>query len=142
MKSDTLKKFVLLRDGLLREKAGLEIRLAEINKALGLISTPETTPLPPRRGRPKKSEAATATRPAKARKTRARAKRPANQASLKDTVVAVLKERKSLSRKELLQAVVDGGYVFTATDPLNSLSTLIYSNRKIFNAKGGVISLA
>lgn len=141
MKSNTLKKFVALRDGLLREKAGLEVRLAEINKALGLFPAVESV-APARRGRPRKDAAPKAAKPAKAPKARGRRKRAVNQASLKDTVIAVLKEKKSLPRKELLKAVIDGGYVFTASDPLNSLSTLIYSNRKIFNAKDGVISLA
>ena len=141
MRSDTLKKFVLLRDGLLKEKVELESRLAEINEALG-VATPalveEAKTSPRRRGRtPKAATSAKAPKPARGRR-----KRAVNAVSLKDAVIAVLKEKKSLSRKDLLAAVVAGGYVFNAADPLNSLSTLIYGNRRIFNAKAGVISLA
>ena len=141
MRSDTLKKFVLLRDGLLKEKVELESRLAEINEALGvaapaLVEGAKTSPR--RRGRPSKpASSAKAPKPARGRR-----KRAANAVSLKDAVIAVLKEKKSLSRKDLLEAVVAGGYVFNAADPLNSLSTLVYGNRRIFNAKAGVISLA
>ena len=145
MKSDKLKQFVSLLDGLLKEKAELEARLEEINRALGISSAP-SVPGPSgkstrRPGRPPKSAAATQPEkaPKAARKTRKRAE---NGASLKETVIGILKQAKSLSRQELLEAVKAGGYKFTATDPLNSLSTLIYSNRKIFNAKSGVISLA
>jgi hypothetical protein len=136
MKPDKLKKFVILRDGLLKEKVELESRLAEINDALGVLSPAEVSVH--RRGRaPKAFPAAKAPKPARGRR-----KRAVNTVSLKDAVIAILKEKKSLGRKELLTAVVDSGYVFSASDPLNSLSTLIYGNRKIFNAKAGVISLA
>jgi hypothetical protein len=156
MKSDKLKKFVSLLDGLLKEKTALEARLQEINKALGVSTAPApaspavasvAAPAPRKVGRPRKVPGApVAVKAPKAPKAPKAAKgsrkRAENSASLKDTVIAILKDKKSLGRKELLDAVIGGGYKFTATDPLNSLSTLIYSNRKIFNAKSGIISLA
>jgi len=48
---------------------------------------------------------------------------------------------KSLSRTDLLQAVMKLGYTFTAKKPLNSLSTLLYSDRSIKN-NGGKFSIA
>jgi hypothetical protein len=130
MKSDKLKKFATLLEGLLKEKSALESRLSDINKALGVSSPAAPAPVKTRAARVPRAAAVGGR------------KRASNSASLKETVVAVLKEKKSLGRKDLLQAVKDTGYKFTATDPLNSLSTLIYSNRKIFNAKSGIISLA
>lgn len=154
MKSDKLKKFVSLLDGLLKEKTALEARLQEINKALGVSAAPAqkapaasavaAAPAPRKVGRPRKVPGAPAAvkAPKAPKAAKGSRKRAENSASLKDTVIAILKEKKSLGRKELLDAVIGGGYKFTATDPLNSLSTLIYSNRKIFNAKSGIISLA
>lgn len=139
MKSDKLKKFVLLRDGLLKEKVELESRLAEINQALGVLPPAAAEGAKPAAGRRGRAPKAVAKAP---KASRGRRKRAANTVSLKDAVIAILKEKKSLSRKDLLAAVVDSGYVFSASDPLNSLSTLIYGNRRIFNAKAGVISLA
>lgn len=135
---DTLKQYVALRSGLIAEKAALEARLKEINKALDGVAS---------KGSPAKgSEATRGGRPPSepkalkpGRRTRKRAR---NEASLKDAAVAVLAGGKSLSRKDLLQAVTDSGYKFTAKDPLNSLSALIYSAKKVFKAKDGMISLA
>lgn len=153
MKSDKLKKFVSLLDGLLKEKTALEARLQEINKALGVSTAPApaspavaaaATPAPRKVGRPRKvpGTPVAVKAPKTPKAAKGSRKRAENSASLKDTVIAILKDKKSLGRKELLDAVIGGGYKFTATDPLNSLSTLIYSNRKIFNAKSGIISLA
>ena len=44
MKNDLLKQYVSLRDSLAKEKAELEARLAEINLALGAVSTPAAAP--------------------------------------------------------------------------------------------------
>ena len=69
-----------------------------------------------------------------------RRKRAKNELSLKEAVVKAL-AGKSLSRTELLQAVMKLGYTFTAKKPLNSLSTLLYSDRSIKN-NGGKFSIA
>jgi hypothetical protein len=148
MKSDQLKTFAALLEGLLKEKAALESRLADITKALGGFVSGGAAPaaavvVKGKRGRKPRAAAVEApAAPAAKTKGKPGRKRASNSASLKDTVIAVLKEKKSLGRKELLEAVKATGYNFTASDPLNSLSTLIYSNRKIFAAKSGIISLA
>lgn len=152
MKSDQLKTFATLLEGLLKEKASLEARLADITAALGGFSAGSAAPasaaaapvVKARRGRKPRAavEAAAPAAAAPAPAGKRGRKRASNSASLKDTVIAVLKDKKSLGRKELLEAVKATGYKFSASDPLNSLSTLIYSNRKIFAAKTGVISLA
>ena len=126
---DTLKQYVALRSGLVAEKSALEARLREINRALG-ESTPAPAAAP--RGRPPVAKA----------KGKGRGRgRSTTGGSLREAAVAALQGGKSLSRQDLLKAVVDSGYKFAAKDPLNSLSTLIYSNKKVFKAKSGLISL-
>ena len=158
---DTLKQYVALRSGLVAEKSALEARLREVNKALGesspaavvavAASSAAVAPAK-RRGRPpgaakaagaaaaKPAAAAAAPKAAGAGRGRGRG-RSGNGSSLKEAAVKALEGGKSLSRQELLKAVVDSGYKFTAKDPLNSLSTLVYSSKKVFKAKGGMISL-
>lgn len=122
MKRDPLKQYVSLRDSLLKRKAALEAELAKINAALG-----EAAP----------AKAATA----KAPPARSR-KRAKNSVSLKSAVSDVLKA-KPLTRPDILKAVEKAGYEFTAKDPLNSLNTLLYSNKKVFKNLGdGTFALA
>lgn len=134
MKNDLLKQYVSLRDSLSKEKAALEQRLAEINRALGAapVATSVAAPAP---------AAAKADKPAKAvgrpPKTRKRAQ---NSKSLRDTVIEVVKA-KPLNRQEILDAVLKSGYVFSAKDPLNSLSTLLYTDKKTFKNKDGKFSV-
>lgn len=153
---DTLKQYVSLRTSLVSEKAALEARLREINQALGATapaaaaaatsaSVAATLAPAKRRGRPPKAAKAAAVAPtagAATVKRGRRAGRASNGGSLKDAAVSALQGGKSLSRQDLLKAVVDSGYKFTAKDPLNSLSTLIYSSKNLFKAKSGMISLA
>ena len=154
MKHDTLKQYVSLRTGLVSEKAELEARLAEINEALGectaeavKVTATAAAPATPqsgkrRPGRPpgRRAAAAPSAAPAPAR-ARAGGRRARNGESLRDVVVSVLKAHKSLSRQDLLKAVVGAGYKFSAKDPLNSLSTLVYTAKKVFKASDGKISL-
>ncbi len=138
MKIDKLKQYVSLREQLLRDKAELESRLAEINKALGAVSsnTPPATASAPavKRGR-KPAAAATAAAPtAKAAKAGA-GKRAKNTVSLREAVLAATKA-KPLARQEILTAVQAAGYKFAAKDPLNSLSTLLYTDKGIKNYGG------
>ena len=133
MKHDKLKQYASLRTSLISEKAELEARLAEINGALG-----ESAPVVKTASKAASAAVEVASKPAK----RGPGRRPRNGASLKDAVVAVLKANKSLGRQDLLKAVIAAGYKFSAKDPLNSLSTLVYSNKKLFKANSGAISLA
>lgn len=134
MKIDKLKQYVSLREQLLRDKSELESRLAEINKALGAVSS--STPVSPasapavKRGRKPAAAAPTA----KAAKGGA-GKRAKNSVSLREAVLAATKA-KPLARQEILTAVQAAGYKFAAKDPLNSLSTLLYTDKGIKNYGG------
>ena len=61
--------------------------------------------------------------------------RRGNPDSLKAMVLQVTK-KKPLDRHELLVAVQKAGYKFVAKDPLNSLSTLLYTAKEIKNYGG------
>lgn len=116
MKLTDVNKYVALREALAKEKAALEARLAAINTALD-------GKVPAASGKP-------GTKPGS--RSRKRAK---NEMSMKEAVVKAL-AAKPLSRTELLQAVLKLGYKFSAKDPLNSLSTLLYSDKSIKNTDG------
>jgi hypothetical protein len=138
MRLDTLKQYVSLRQDLIDEKRQIEARLHEINQAL------TTTGPAPRRGpgRPPKSAAAAA--PAAVvvvRRGRRKFKRAKNTMSLKDAVSQATKSR-PLSKKEILVSVKKAGYKFTATDPMNSLNTLLYGNNGFKNHGAGKFGLA
>jgi hypothetical protein len=62
-------------------------------------------------------------------------KRAQNSVSLREAVLNATKA-KPLSRQEILASVQSAGYVFTAKDPLNSLSTLLYTDKGIKNHGG------
>lgn len=116
MKLTDVDKYVALREALAKEKTALEARLAAINAAL-------EGKAPAAAGKPG---------PKPGPRSRKRAK---NEMSMKEAVVKAL-AAKPLSRTELLQAVLKLGYKFTAKDPLNSLSTLLYSDKSIKNTDG------
>jgi hypothetical protein len=154
MKPDPLKQFVTLLETLLAEKTALEERLEQINQALGIsvseLTQQEVLPQALRAGRSKKPSVSKAKRaktgeigkePKIAKTSQASKRRSNDGRSLKQIVIDLLTEKTSLTRQGILQAVIEGGYKFSAADPLNSLSTLIYSNRRIFSAKKGSISL-
>lgn len=132
MKNLKLKQFVSLREQLLRDKAELEARLAEINKALGVVTAAPVAAVPSQEvgGKP-----ARAKRAARAAAPAAPRKRAKNTIALRDAVLQVTKS-KPLSRQEILEAVQGLGYVFAAKDPLNSLSTLLYTDKGIKNHGG------
>lgn len=136
MKIDKLKQYVSLREQLLRDKVELESRLAEINKALGSVtpSAPAvvaTAPAAKRGRKPAAVPAAAVASPAVKRG----GKRAKNTVSLRDAVLAATKA-KPLARQEILTAVQAAGYKFAAKDPLNSLSTLLYTDKGIKNYGG------
>lgn len=146
--NDKLKQFVSLREQLLQDRAELEARLAEINKALGAVSGPVVAAVaapvaklvPVVKGKPGRKKAvvaAPAPAPASVKPVKARrgGKRAKNQMSLRDAVLAVTKSR-PLTRQEVLAGVQKLGYVFAAKDPLNSLSTLLYTDKGIKNNGG------
>lgn len=119
MKLTDVNQYVALREALAKEKSALEARLAAINAALDGKAPVPTAPAKPG---PKPG-------------VRRRGKRAKNQMSMKEAVVKAL-AAKPLSRTELLQAVMKLGYKFTAKNPLNSLSTLLYSDKSFKNNDG------
>lgn len=120
MKNDPLKAFVSLRDNLLKRKAVLEDELAQIDKVLAISP-----------------KAASVAAPKAAASTTAggRPKRAKNELSLKEAVIAVTKG-KSLSKPDILEAIAKIGYKFTAKSPMNSLNTLLYSDKAFKNTDG------
>lgn len=128
MRSSTIKKFMAMREALVSEKAALEARLAEINEALGVALETDAAPAAPakKRGRPA------------AKKTAAlkRGPRAKNAKSLKAAVLDAL-GKKAMSRPDIVAAVEKGGYTFTTKNPVNSVSAMLYSDKKTFkNVKG------
>jgi hypothetical protein len=62
--------------------------------------------------------------------------RPRNEISLKEAVLKVI-EGKSLTKHEILDAVIAKGYQFATDDPLNSLGVILYGKKPKFkNIKG------
>ena len=121
MKIDMLKQYIALRRSLLTEKASLEARILEINRALS--DNGSFAPV---------ADKATAP-PAKAvRRPRKRLKNPL---SLK-VAVAKVTTGKPLSKSEILEAVQKLGYRFTAKNPVNSLNTVLYSGDSFKNQNG------
>ena len=113
---DAVKQFVALRTALTAEKARLEARLAEINRALG-------------QGAP---ASRTIAEQSSARGGRVRAK---NTMSLKEAVTRVTRN-KPMTRNEILEAIRKIGYKFTAKDPMNSLNVTLYTKGNFKNDKG------
>lgn len=134
-KNDLLKQYVSLRDSLTKEKASLEARLAEINKALGSANSAVVASVAGAKLDASKGASKAGRPPGKTRK------RAQNTKSLRDTVVEVVTQ-KPMNRQEILDAVLKSGYIFSAKDPLNSLSTLLYTDKKTFKNKDGKFSAA
>jgi hypothetical protein len=114
MKPDFLKQFIESRDALFTEKEQLVLRLREIDQALGSMGVRGRNSYGPR------------TPTGRAR----------NELSLKEAVNQVI-EGKSLTKDEILDAVLRMGYQFSTTDPLNSLGVILYGkNPKFRNDRG------
>ena len=112
MKNDSIKKYLTLQESLRREKATLETRLAQIQEALAGSAS---------------SVAARGDM-----KTRRRAR---NEMSLKQAVSEATR-KKALSKQEILDEIQRMGYRFTAKDPINSLNTVLYTNKQFKNLDG------
>jgi len=118
MKIDPLKQYVASRDSLVKEKTALELRLAQINKALGSNAPAVAAKMAP--------TAAPA------------AKRVKNALSLKEAAQKVTSAR-PLTKKEILAGVKKIGYRFGAKDPMNSLNVILYTKGN-FKNEGGKFS--
>ena len=147
--ASSIQKYVQLRDALIKEKAQLEARLAEINGALGDGASPVASAEPaaptkhkPGRkpGRKKKATVAEAgAAPKVVRKKAARKKagrragtRTRSAVPLKETIVKVL-EGKLLTRQEVAAGVKEAGY--DSSDVLNSVSSTLYQNKAFVQDK-------
>lgn len=128
MKRDPLKAFVSLRDSLLKRKTSLETELAKINKALA-VEPAAATPAVRAATKAPAPKAKTAARPAPGNK------RAKNSMSLKQAVLDATKA-KVLSKPEILETIAKTGYKFTAKNPMNSLNTLLYSDKAFKNTGG------
>ena len=132
MKRDPLKAFVSLRDGLLKRKAALESELSQINLALALEPKASVAAAAVPAARAAADAAPAAVKPAK---LAGRGKRAKNSMSLKEAVLAATKS-KPLPKLEILKAIAANGYAFTAKNPMNSLNTLLYSDKAFKNHSG------
>jgi len=132
MRIDNLQQFVKLRRELTQEKEELSRRLAQINEALGEISSTS-------------SSAAQAV-PGQARQVqRGQIRRAGRQpsgggTSLRELVIQVLREG-SKTKEEVLQAVQRRGYRFQTKDPLNSLGVILYGKNPKFGRVDGRFAL-
>ena len=121
---DSLKQFTQLRESLLKRQAAVQAELTQISSALGAFgSVAPSTVTPVSRGG------------AKTPTERGPRKRAENSISLAEAVLTVTKA-KPLSKPEILSAVEKLGYKFSAKSPLNSLNTLLYTNKQIKNYDG------
>jgi hypothetical protein len=128
--NDPLKQFIALKTSMEAERSKLVARLAELDRALGVLAAPSApvaadAPAPKVAGKPG--------RPAgKVSKKRAK-----NELSLKEAVLKVL-GTSALKKEQILAGVTKLGYKFSAGKPINSLNTLLYGskNPKFKNADG------
>lgn len=127
--SNDIKRYIDLRNSLLKEKATLENRLRQINSALGesgSISQPEQT--------------TTSSIPTSSSRRRG-GRRPSGGLSLRDAVLQVT-SRGPLTKEEILSAVKQLGYKFSTNNPLNSLGVILYGKAPKFKNDGGRFSPA
>jgi len=124
MKNSSIKKFIALRDGLLKEKIELTARLAEIEKALG----DEPSAPAPKAAKPAKA-------PKAAKAPRAGKRRARNEMSLKEAALKVA-SGKPQTKQEILDGIIKLGYKFSTKDPMNSLNVVLYSGKTFKRADG------
>jgi hypothetical protein len=117
MRQDRIKQYLALRESLLKERADLEARLAEINQVLG---SGAAGPLP-------KAVAA----PARV----SRARRVRNKISLRAAIRQVTSP-KPLNKAEILAAIQKLGYRFATKNPMATLNSVLYSKRQFKNETG------
>jgi hypothetical protein len=117
---DAVQQFVSLRDSISAERENIIARLREIDAALGSAGLPG---------------AAAYYQP------RTYGPRTHNELSLKEAVLKVLEGGKSLTKHEILDAIVALGYTFTTNDPLNSLGVVLYGKSPKFKNQHGRFSI-
>jgi hypothetical protein len=125
MKID-IRRYLSLRDSLLKEKNQLETRLGEINQALG-------------ENAPASASTPAAPSPVSFAGRRGRRRGPGGL-SLRDAVLQVTAGT-PLTKEEILQRVQGLGYRFATKNPLNSLGVILYGKHPKFRNEGGRFSL-
>jgi len=128
MKLDNLKRYIDLRDSLVREKTALQERLAQLNAALAQDEASNQTP---------QSDSAAQGRPQRAVARRGRT--PAGGLSLREAVLRATSQR-PMTKEEILEAVKALGYKFSTDNPLNSLGVILYGKRPRFKNDHGRFS--
>lgn len=116
MRSDSLKQYVSLKQALVKEKAELEERLAQINEVLQA----DGPPMPGLGALGLRSRSM---------------KRIRNKISLREAVRQVT-AKKPLTKNEILEAIDELGYKFSSDNPVNSLNAVLYANKQFKNNNG------
>ena len=114
-----LNKLVSLHGSIVAERESLAARLRELDEALsamGVTTTQRIYGMQTKTGRTR------------------------NKLSLKKTVLQVL-DGKSMSKEQILDAVLRAGYVFSTNDPMNSLGVILYGKKPKFKKNDGRFSL-
>src|SRR5579862_273697 len=114
MRIDLLQQYQSLRQHLIEEKNRLEDRLQQIDQVLGTEG----------RTRSENSDASSigSIEPIPRRRARRRGQ---NTMSMREAVLQALSQG-PLTRKEIVGAVQDLGYVFKTSNPLNSIGSVLY----------------
>ena len=110
---DIIKQFLSSRDSLQQEKAALENRLGQINRALSI-------------------QVSAAPVAVAKKKTVARV---VNQLSLQEAIGQAT-QAKPLTKMEILAAVKKLGYRFATNNPMNSLGATLYNPKRFKNVGG------
>ena len=135
MKPDSLQQYVPRLESILNEKAELEQRLGEIDQILQSLQSKESSSPPPSSGGgAKKPRAAKKKGTGLGARTRAQ-----NKMSLKEAVRQAT-ARKPMTKAEIVEAIVKLGYKFSTSKPVNSLSSVLYGDKKDFQNVGGRFS--
>ena len=122
MKMDNLRRYIDLRDSLVREKNQLQHRLQQIGQALG-----------------QREPAAGLASRAFGGGTGRRGRPARGGLSLRDAVLQ-LTSRRPMTKEEILEGVQQLGYTFSTNNPLNSLGVILYGKKPRFKNEGGRFS--
>ena len=129
LSQDPLKQFTALKSSMEAERTRLVARLAELDRALGVVAALPTL------------ASKTASKPGRPA-AKAPKKRVENEMSLKEAVVKVLGNG-ALKKELILAGVLKLGYKFNAGKPINSLNTLLYGSKNPkFKNQDGAFSVA